>query len=1225
MKILSLQFENLNSLKGEWKIDFQDQEFIDNGLFVITGHTGAGKSTLLDAICLALYQQTPRLDKLTQSKNELMTRGTGYCSAEVEFSVKGKGYRVSWAQSRARKKSDGKLQAPICELAEIEENIILCTKSSEVLKQVISLTGLDFSRFTKSMLLAQGGFAAFLNASPKDRAELLEELTGTEIYAQISKHIFERNKAIQAELTLLTSQSALLDLLDDEALMQLKEDTNTLQQQTDIKRDEIKTIEQALQWHLEAVRLKNILLDANSEAQKATQALTDFEPDNKRITAAQQAQLVLPDFVFLNEQQKSADANQEQIAERNHVFALLQSKLTVAQSESALLLISQQQAQQKYKQQMQVLTDQLIPMDKEISAFEKEIMAKQPDYQLKKLHLTQANSGLVATKQQLQEQQVSLQVIEAQIAEKQSLAIDADHIAMIEHLLIDYQRESAKRDVLLHKIGDFESQLASNEKSQLQLQQASEQSTVKLNNIDTDFVRYQSEKTQLLTVLGPDANEQLALLNNNKASLLSLMQLTCSLDKLNANNALSQKTMSEKQCVLGTSQLQLTELEIQGKQLALEEQDLKTLLKQDNLLRSVQDLQLQLEVDKPCPLCGSLQHPAIDEHQPLDIEGTESRLHQKSKDLYLKKTEYSELNADIKSLIMQVNDLKNLCLQQQTEKSELEEQWSNNSYSQLLQLTYITTSVPLLSEHTETVDKQITLISQQLKQLQFNEQQSAPLLLQKEILLQQLSEQQVQINHANNQSSLHQNTIQQTTEQLTTITNDLDSLKNKVRQVLPEHFVLTQILLAPAQWLSEQKLAIECVSRLILSQKNSNDALVQLTQQEQLQLQALSHLQQAFEDSEKGLETLQSDKSALQSQRIHLFSEKSSEQLQQGYDQHLQGVNYNAETAQSKVTGLKLEGEGIQAVLNSLNSAQEKIASNITHARQAFEIKLSASQFITQLAFENACLSHQELSDLQAKLARLNDQLLTRKTQLEGIELQNRLHNEKKSSDLDNEQLLEKLAQLQIQLSEVNEALIANKTLLQTDNNNKQKQQDLQQKQNDFKETAEHWDLLNKLIGQADGSKFRKFAQGLTLDNLIHLANREMANLDQRYLLKRNVEEELALQVIDCWQANSVRDVKTLSGGESFLVSLGLALALSNLVSHKTQIESLFLDEGFGTLDENTLAMALDALERLNSTGKLIGIISHVDALKERINHQIHVHKKAGAGYSVLDQQYKKG
>jgi len=194
---------------------------------------------------------------------------------------------------------------------------------------------------------------------------------------------------------------------------------------------------------------------------------------------------------------------------------------------------------------------------------------------------------------------------------------------------------------------------------------------------------------------------------------------------------------------------------------------------------------------------------------------------------------------------------------------------------------------------------------------------------------------------------------------------------------------------------------------------------------------------------------------------------------------------------------------------------------------------------------------------------------------------------------------------------------------LQSDKKLKKQQAELLVKQQKFKQTSLQWELLNKLIGQADGSKFREFAQGLTLDNLVQLANKEMQNLDPRYLLKRNHDEKLALQVIDLWQANSVRDVKTLSGGESFLVSLGLALALSNLVSHKTQIESLFLDEGFGTLDENTLEVALNALERLNSTGKLIGVISHVNALKERINHQIHVHKGSGAGYSTLDEQYK--
>ncbi len=110
--------------------------------------------------------------------------------------------------------------------------------------------------------------------------------------------------------------------------------------------------------------------------------------------------------------------------------------------------------------------------------------------------------------------------------------------------------------------------------------------------------------------------------------------------------------------------------------------------------------------------------------------------------------------------------------------------------------------------------------------------------------------------------------------------------------------------------------------------------------------------------------------------------------------------------------------------------------------------------------------------------------------------------------------------------------------------------------------------------------------------------------------------------MIDTWQADAARDTRTLSGGESFLVSLALALALSDLVSVKTRIESLFLDEGFGTLDGETLEVALDALDNLNASGKTIGVISHVEAMKERIPVQLRVHKGVGLGYSRLDARF---
>jgi len=164
---------------------------------------------------------------------------------------------------------------------------------------------------------------------------------------------------------------------------------------------------------------------------------------------------------------------------------------------------------------------------------------------------------------------------------------------------------------------------------------------------------------------------------------------------------------------------------------------------------------------------------------------------------------------------------------------------------------------------------------------------------------------------------------------------------------------------------------------------------------------------------------------------------------------------------------------------------------------------------------------------------------------------------------------------------------------------------------------------LNDLIGSAKGDRYRRFAQGLTLDCLVQLANRHLLRLQGRYLLQRRTGTELELDVLDTWQADTVRDTRTLSGGESFLTSLALALGLSDLASSRTSIDSLFLDEGFGTLDSQTLDTALAALDLLNADGKMIGVISHVDALKERIPAQIRVRKGAGSGWSTLDRQWQ--
>ena len=149
MKILSLRFENLNSLYGVWSIDFQHRDYTNNGLFAITGPTGAGKSTLLDAICLGLFGQTPRLKTISKSENEIMSRHCGHCFAEVVFAVGDKTYRSTWSQSRARQKPDGRLQEAKHELADASTGKIIEEKKSRTVAAIEAISHLNFQRFTE--------------------------------------------------------------------------------------------------------------------------------------------------------------------------------------------------------------------------------------------------------------------------------------------------------------------------------------------------------------------------------------------------------------------------------------------------------------------------------------------------------------------------------------------------------------------------------------------------------------------------------------------------------------------------------------------------------------------------------------------------------------------------------------------------------------------------------------------------------------------------------------------------------------------------------------------------------------------------------------------------------------------------------------------------------------------------------------------------------------------
>ena len=287
MKILELRFKNLNSLYGEWLIDFTDPEYVSNGIFALTGPTGAGKSTILDAICLALYGATPRLGKITKSGNEILSRQTGECYAEVLFESQAGRFRCHWSQHRSRKKADGDLQTPKHEISEgTGEKKIIESQLRGVASTIEEKTGMDFDRFTRSILLAQGGFDTFLKADVEQKSKILEQITGTEIYSEISRRVHERQRDEREKLNILNAETSGIVILEPEQEKEIQEDLASKQkQEAELAGKSVET-GKAITWLTAIEGLQKEILSLSDEAAKLKTDTEAFKPERTKLEQA---------------------------------------------------------------------------------------------------------------------------------------------------------------------------------------------------------------------------------------------------------------------------------------------------------------------------------------------------------------------------------------------------------------------------------------------------------------------------------------------------------------------------------------------------------------------------------------------------------------------------------------------------------------------------------------------------------------------------------------------------------------------------------------------------------------------------------------------------------------------------------------------------------------------------------------------------------------------------
>ena len=1021
MKIVAIRGKNLASLEGEFVIDFTVEPLLSAGIFAITGSTGAGKSTLLDALCLALFDCTPRMNKAKENNvavmdvankgiaqndsRSILRRGTAEGYSEVDFvALTGEVFRSRWTVRRSRGKVDGSLQKVEMTLTNLTSGVEQQGTKTELLSRISELIGLSFEQFNRSVLLAQGDFATFLKARQTDKAEILEKLTGTEIYSRISATIYERTKRAESDYKLLQERIKGIELLTEEQEQQLSAEKEALQVRLSGSKKQEETLSGKLKWLEEEEHLHAGCIQAEESLAAVRKEMETARPRYELLTRIEQAQDIRDAYM------EQRNARQQIAADRSRRDEIQEAirKNTALQTSAAAQWEAARKAQAEFKA-----------------------------YLL------------------LQEPQLDrAKALDVQLAESRKQ-------------ITDIRKESARalqaKDHLQQSIRQAEKDISLLTEKQTALQVWFER-----------YTAYASLIPAIELITGLLTNLEMARTQGaSNRQLLEQVKL--------ANEAEERRLVSVQQ----------------------EAERLNRLLPAEVLL-----LREQLEEGKPCPVCGSLHHPM---REQTDVQSLQEE----------------ELNRAKEQVAKEMEQLKNTLNTRQLEMARLSALIENYAAQAEDTLKKVETCVSIIPGWKDLLE-QGTL---KYYVRQFGKQWNTRLQEQAEIK-----------------------------ESLASKSAQRDSLKN-------EEVNAVRLYEEKKQKEEKQQAELDERTRLRASllEGESTETVVATHARRQKELEQqleksmnLHHSLTVEAESYKG-----------QSSQIEKELARLTTVLQQSEQRINEWLTHQQETAAELEQLLSKDKNWIQAEKQALGALKEK--ETTLHAILAERRQKKEEHRQAPLKPETT-ESKESLVEALAACIAAREAETGRLAQIE-VTIQNHLKGK------------ERIAGIEKELEE--------KTFI-----------------------YENWAKLNELFGSQTGTKFKEIAQGYTLDVLLLYANRHLQDLAPRYELQR-IPDTLALQIVDLDMMGEVRSVHSLSGGESFLVSLALALGLSSLSSNRMNVESLFIDEGFGSLDMDTLRVAMDALERLQMQGRKIGVISHVAEMTERIPAQIRI-VKDGNGRSHL-------
>lgn len=1198
MQILKLKLCNLASLAGEHCIDFQQEPLKSAGLIAITGRTGSGKSTLLDALCLGLYNQIPRFKASTgqgttqefggaSDTRQILTRGTAYAYAEVEFiGVDQKRYISRTDIGRAYKKVDGTLKNNTRAFISVDENQkVLSTKIKECDALVVEKTGLEYEQFTRAVLLAQSEVGAFLKAPDDKRAQLLEHLTASGIFKKIGELAYEQHTKVKNEYEQAKKMLGTVELLAPEILTEKTEQyQNLLQQLAEIER-KIQEYQRQEKIHLDEQQLQR-------ELKQYQQALLDLQaedlvPIRERVAAYELYQQIAPEWKQLQdlsqkclrtqqeivklEQEMTAKQAQQQQAKHDEQQLLAQYELQIPQlkqklTESAEVLDyakARQKLRDDFKQQQKIFNER----KQNVQQAELQIQQKTQDLQNIEHNLTQLNQQLldlaylpqnsVVLLEHLQNYQKDVQAIELKIEQ-----ILGEKIS-IEQWCQSYQQIQKSYTQFSEKVGAFESiqqQRQGDVEQLLQLQQQQQQYQTLIYQLE-QYLKQQQQVTDIqhqLQVLHQDIQQVQAEEKNLKQAYDDLHQ-----QWQNADDILQKQRL------------------IQSKDVVF--------------------LRTQLEENQPCMVCGSVHHPwqgeaqnqdllALQEQQVQFFMEKKEQAHQKwmkhqqqiSKDEYKIQHNQTELDKAEAQQKQCADVILALELATHFKQHELGQAWQDIAKNQL------NTILGQIEDCNQSISKSDVLIeqfnqfNQQLEQHSEIEQAYRIVAVNDKKVCEYLTPILLTQWHDEKAKNLQKwlTDIQQKQQ----YEHDREQQLQLQVKYQADLGVLQKELQHQQEKLQEINLVMVEIEKQGKKLKSDIDAICQKYQQhdlteiehfEQWQQSITLEIEQWQQQKEQSAKMCEQIKHDLDKQNNHLqvlakyLQEDSLQQQQlltsvQHWQQQNPTFNDSVLNDFAQQADLNTSMQKLKYKISSYEQKKIELESNATLTQQ----KISQLNLSELMAYDDVCQLISELSQSQ-------ENYRTESQNLAAI----------------------------LKAQEYEQARLA------------KHQEQLEKVEKEY----HRWQRIHHLIGINKGVEFQKAAQQHYLDILLEYANFQLHQLTQRYELKR-IDNSLSLSIIDYDMNDEQRGVLSLSGGESFLVSLALALGIAHMASSHLQLEMLFIDEGFGTLDQTSLHMVMDTLDRLQGQGRKVILISHIQEIHERIPVQIKIEPKI-AGHSQIHIQ----